>query len=119
MTANETPEIHNRRISSQTVINRVRKRGIRFCRPLIGVVYNARRRQNRVNWGRTQNLGAWRQRNWRRVIFSDEFRYQLYRADGRDRVYRCVEERYAMPCVRKINRFWGGSVMVWGAIRFA
>ena len=76
------------------------------------------RRQNRVNLGNTYSQGAWRHRNWSRVVFSDESRFQLFRADGRQRVYGRVVERYARPCVRQLDSFGGGSIMVWGAVRF-
>ena len=42
-----------------------------------------------------------------RVLFTDESRFTLYRADGRRRVYRRRGERFADG---------GGSVMVWGGI---
>ena len=38
------------------------------------------------------------------------------RADGRRRVYRRREERFADACVVERDRFGGGSVMVWGGI---
>ena len=68
--------------------------------------------------GAIHSQGAWRHRNWLRVVFSDESRFQLFRADGRQRVYRRIGERYSRPCVRQVDRFGDDSVMVWGAIRF-
>ena len=55
-------------------------------------------------------------RQWRRVLFTDESRFTLYRADGRCRVYRRRRERFADSCVVERDRFGGGSVMVWGGI---
>ena len=46
-------------------------------------------------------------RQWRRVHFSDESRFTLYRADGRRRVYRRRGERFADACVVERDRFWG------------
>ncbi|XP_048245276.1 uncharacterized protein LOC125376897 [Haliotis rufescens] len=40
------------------------------------------------------------------------------RRDGRNRVYRRVYERYAPNCVRQVDRFGGGSVMMWAAISY-
>ena len=51
-----------------------------------------------------------------RVLFTDESRFTLYRTDGRRRVYRRRGERFADACVVERDRFWGGSVMVWGGI---
>ena len=82
------------------------------------MVINDRRRRLRRNWANNHRRGVWRNQDWRRVIFSDESRFKLYRADGRQRVYRRIGERFA-PCnVNPVDRFGGGSVMVWGAIRF-
>ena len=50
--------------------------------------------------------------------FSDESRFLLHRRDGRQRVYRRRNERFAPNCVREVDRFGGGSVMVWGAITY-
>ena len=55
-------------------------------------------------------------RQWRRVLFTDESRFTLYRADGRRRVYRRRGERFADAFVVERDRFGGGSVMVWGGI---
>ena len=57
-------------------------------------------------------------RQWRRVLFTDESRFTIAQmvADGRRRVYRRREERFANACVVERDRFRGGSVMVWGGI---
>ncbi len=52
------------------------------------------------------------------MLFTDESRFCLRRADGRERVYRRRGERYADACVRQVDRYGGGSVMVWGGISF-
>lgn len=117
-TAFETPGRANNRISSNTVIRRLREHGLRPRRPHIGMVLDDRRRQRRRAWANNHYRDHWRLQNWRRVIFSDESRFQLYRADGRQRVYRRYGERFARCAVSQVDRFGGGSVMVWGAIRF-
>jgi hypothetical protein len=55
-------------------------------------------------------------RQWRRVFFTDESWFILFRPDGRRRVYRRRGERFADDCVLERDRFGGGSVMVWGGI---
>jgi hypothetical protein len=49
------------------------------------------------------------------TICSDT-RFNLFRVDGRRRVYRRRNERYADCCVIERDRFGGDSVMVWGGI---
>ena len=51
-------------------------------------------------------------------MFSDESRYLLYRADGRQRVYRRNGERYRDNCLVERDRFGGGALMVWAAISY-
>ena len=50
------------------------------------------------------------------VLFSDESRFQLFRADDRTRIYRRAGERTAPCCVQETVPSGRGSVMVWGGI---
>lgn len=106
--------MQRRQISAQTVRRRLRGFGLCCRRPYRGPILERRHRQARLQWAR-QHLN-WRRVDWNNVIFSDESRYQLLRADGRARVYRRRGERYADPCVNEVDRFGLGSVMVWGGI---
>ena len=92
---------------------RLKERGILCCRPLKGVILTQRHRRNRVIWARRMLAN---QRNWRDMVFSDESRFNLSQADGRQRVYRRRGERYAANCVVQHDKFGGGGVMVWVAI---
>ena len=58
----------------------------------------------------------WLARQWNQLLFSDESRFTLEKADGRVRVYQRVGERYLDACVTEVDRFRRGSVMVWGGI---
>ena len=74
-------------------------------------------RQHRLpflHW--TCQFQCWQHRNWQCVLFSDEIRFQLFRADGRTWIYRRAGERTALCCVQETVPFGGGSVMVWGGI---
>ena len=86
-TADATAGLHNRRISAQTVRKRLREAHL----------------HTRLRW---------RLALWRSVFFTDESRFSLYQADGRQRVWRCVDERFAE--VNVVNRVLhgGGGVMV-------
>ena len=63
-------------------------------------------------------------RQWRRVLFTDESRFTLYRADGRRRVYRRRGERFADACVADscvverdrfgVAPFWSGEALLSG-----
>ena len=106
---------HNRPISAHTVIRRLRERGIRPRRPYVGPVLAHRHRQARLQWCHANR--RWLARQWNQVLFSDESRFTLEKADGRLRVYRHVGERYSNACVTEVDRFRRGSVMVWSGIK--
>jgi hypothetical protein len=43
----------------------------------------------------------------------------LQKRDGRTRIYRRRNERFARNCVLEVDTFGGGRVMMWGAISYA
>ena len=103
-------------ISRDTVLRRLRHcvRPIRPRRAYVGNVLERRHRVARLNWARLHL--RWQRRQWDRIVFSDESRFNLSHHDGRVRVFRRRGERFADACVVERNRFGGGSVMVWGGI---
>lgn len=103
-----------RTIHRRTVANRLRERGILCRRPYKGIVLRRQHRLARLQWANNHHGNT----NWRRVVFSDESRFNLFHADGRFRVYRRRNERFADNCVLEHDRFGGGGVMVWAAINF-
>ena len=115
-TALNTVGTHNRQISPKTVGSRLREIGLRARRPYAGLPLTQARRLRRMAWLTAHAPRLFPMRQWRRVLFTDESRFTLYRADGRRRVYRRRGERFADACVVERDRFGGGSVMVWGGI---
>ena len=107
---------HNRQISPKTVGSRLREIGLRARRPYVGLPLTQAHRLRRMAWLTAHAPGLFPMRQWRRVLFTDESRFTLYRADGRRRVYRRRGERFADACVVERDRLGGGSVMVWGGI---
>ena len=115
-TALNTVGTHNRQISPKTVGSRLREIGLRARRPYIGLPLTQARWLRRMAWLTAHAPRLFPMRQWRRVLFTAESRFTLYRADGRRRVYRRRGERFADACVIERDRFGGGSVMVWGGI---
>ena len=115
-TALNTVGTNNRQISPKTVGSRLREIGLRARRPYVGLPLTQARRLRRMAWLTAHAPRLFTMRQWRRVLFTDESRFTLYRADGRRRVYRRRGERFADACVVERDRFGGGSVMVWGGI---
>jgi transposase len=100
-------------LSAQTIRRRIWKAGLRSRmmrkRPRLSPAHFASREQ----WA-MQRI-HWRQQQWRRVIFTDESRFRLFRGDGRTRVWR--EPRQEMlPQHVQCNEQQSASVHVWAGV---
>ena len=84
--------------------------------PYVRLVLKQQRRHQRMAWLTAHSPGNYTLQQWRRVLFTDESRYLLYRSDRRQRVYRRCRERYTGQCVVKRDRYSGGGVMLWVGI---
>jgi transposase len=102
------------RISSQTVRNRLRQHGIRPRRPYFGAVLKPLHRRETVRW--CNRLRGWTFRNWHIIWVSDGTRFIQQKRDGRTRVYRHRNTRFSCSCVKEVDSYGGGSVMMWEAI---
>uniref|UniRef100_A0A8C6KF64 Transposase Tc1-like domain-containing protein n=1 Tax=Nothobranchius furzeri TaxID=105023 RepID=A0A8C6KF64_NOTFU len=113
-TAAETIGLHNQTMSAQTVRNHLRKAQLHACCPHRGLDLTPAHRRNRLEWG-TAHI-RWRLARWRGVLFTDESWFTLFRADGRQRVWRHVGERFADVNVVDQVAHGCGRVMVWAGI---
>ncbi|KAL7880522.1 hypothetical protein SRHO_G00027760 [Serrasalmus rhombeus] len=113
-TAAATIGLHNQRISAQTVRNRLREAHLHARHPHRGLHLTAFRRRNRLEWANAHI--RWRLAHRRGVLFTDESRFSLYKADGRLCVWHCVGERFAD--INIVNRVahGGGGVMLWAGV---
>lgn len=100
-----------RRISVQTVRNRVRASGFKSRKPARKPQLSQRNRALRRQF--CARHGRWNRRQWSEVLFSDESRFCLRKIDGRIRVWRRTGERHLEPNVLPTTAYNGGSVMVW------
>ena len=64
-----------RRVSAQTIRNRLRSVRLRARRPSSGPTLTANHRQMRFNWARDHV--RWRRFQWNSVLFTDELRFML------------------------------------------
>ncbi len=86
-TAAATIGLHNQRISAQTVRNRLNEAHLYACHAHRGLDLTAVCCRNRLEWANAHI--RWRLALWRGVLFTDESRFSLYRADA-DSVYGVV-----------------------------
>lgn len=84
--------------------------GIQACRLYHEVMLTHKHRRQRLRWIRI--VQRRQQRDWCLVLFGEESRFQLFRADGRVRVNRRNGERTARACVLESEPLEGGAVMV-------
>lgn len=103
-----------RRISEQTVRNRLHGAGLYARRLVKKAVLLLRHKQTRLEWAR--NHERWTRQQWANVMFTDEMRACLRHIDGRKRVWRRRDEQHSECCVQPVTAFGGGSVMVWAGI---
>ncbi len=113
-TAGATIGLHNQRIPAQTVRNHLREAHLHARHPHRGLDLTAVCCRNRLEWANAHI--RWRLALWRGVLFTDESWFSLYRADGRQRVWRRVGERFADASVVDRVAHGGGGVMVWAGV---
>jgi len=68
----------------------------------------------RFNWARA--VADWSLEEWKKVIFSDESKFNLFGSDGKMYCRRRPGEELLPRNVTKIVKHGGGSVMVWGCL---
>ena len=86
--------------------------GFRSRRLTYVPLLTARHKALRVPWARLHR--HWTDDDWKHVARFDEFSFQLYRADGRIRVWRQFYEFKDPACQQGTFPTGGGSVKVWG-----
>jgi transposase len=85
----------------------LREFGLRARRPYIGFPLTRARRARRMAWLAVHGPRQFPMRQWRRVFFTYESRFTLFRPDDRRRVYRRRGERFTDACVLE-RMVWGG-----------
>lgn len=73
-------------------------------------------RQKRLVWAR--NHKRWTSEQWRKVMFTDEKKFELYGNSLQQYVRRRRGERYKANCVLPTVKHGGGSLQVWGSITY-
>ncbi len=107
--------LHNQSISEQTR-NHLREAHLHARRPHQGLDLTAVCCRNRLEWANAHI--RWHLALWRGILFTDESRFSLYRADGRQHVWHCVGERFADVNVVDRVAHGGGGVIVWAGISY-
>ena len=102
------------RITAQTVRNTLKACRFKSRRPPKGVDLTVHHKRQRHAW-----VNQHMRRNRRAVLFSDGSRFTLKFAIDRMCVWRRPGERFAEICFIPVDRFGGGSLIVWPVWRNA
>ena len=86
-----------------------------------GVVVKARNTtkvnaSKRLMWCRSRR--GWSLKDWKRVIWSDECRIELWQGSRGRRIRRTKLERFHQDCIAPTVKHGGGSLMVWACFRW-
>ncbi|GFS96774.1 transposable element Tc1 transposase [Trichonephila clavipes] len=111
--AAETSRIMGRSVSAETVRNVIRHAGyssrVARKKPFISL----QNQKKRLEFTKTHQLKT--DNFWKKVIFSDESKFNIFGSDGRRTVWRkpntVLDPKNLRPTVKH-----GGSVMVWGCM---
>ena len=104
---------HGLRVSSRTVQRRLCSAGLNGRRPVKKPLISLKNKQHRLEWAK-ERVG-WTAEQWRKVLWSDESKFNLFGNDGIQYVRRPVGTRYDVQYQLPTVKHGGGSVMVWGA----
>ena len=95
----------------------MREIGLRARRPYVGLPLTQACRLRRMAWLTAHAPRLFPTRQWRRVLFTDESRFNLYRADGRRT--DVTENALPMPVLSNgiglgVDPLWSGEALLTG-----
>ncbi|GFS91820.1 transposable element Tcb1 transposase [Trichonephila clavipes] len=112
--AAETSRIMCRSVSAETVRNVIRHAGyssrVARKKPFISL----QNQKKRLEFTKTHQLKT--DNFWKKVIFSDESKFNIFGSDGRRTVWRKPNTVLDPKNLRPTVKHGGGSVMVWGCM---
>lgn len=101
-------------ISTVTLGRHLKKIGlkayVRRKRPYISPI----NRQKRREWAEAHK--TWTTSDWKKVIFTDESKFNIFGSDGRQWCWRRPGQEFDDRFVQKTVKHGGGKVMVWGCM---
>lgn len=103
-----------RRVSTQTVRNRLHDAQLYSRRPWRGPALQPRHHAARYRWA--QQHAEWTPQNWHHVLFTDECRICLQPDNRRRRVWRHPGQAERLRNTVQRVQQGGGSLMFWGGI---
>lgn len=107
---------HGSNIHSATVQRRLRNAGLFGRRPAKKPLVSKKNLKDRLAFAKRHI--DWTAEDWRKVVFSDESKFNLFGSDGIQYVRRPINKRYDPKYLLPTVKHGGGSVMLWGAFMY-
>lgn len=105
---------HNLKVTPQTVRNRIRDHGFQGRVVRKKPYLSKKHMKKRLEFAKKYH--SMPLSFWKKVIWSDESKYNLKSSDGIQKVWRKQGEAYKLSCLRGTVKFGGGNIMVWGCM---
>lgn len=102
------------KISDSTIRNRIRNMGFKGRVAIKKPLLTKPQIKKRLDWAKSHS--TWSVSDWKKVLWSDETKINIFGSDGKVFVWRKPGERVKSNCTKKTVKHGGGSIMVWGAM---
>lgn len=103
-------------ISKSTVRRRLAACGLNGRVAVSKPLLRAQNKRRRLLWAKKyQNYSV---EDWKKVLFTDESKFQLYGNSRRVYVRRRCDEKLLNQCIKSTVKHGGGSIQVWGCFSF-
>lgn len=110
--ASEWSSTLGKSISASTTRRRLVEHGLKSYTKKRRPYRNKLQTKKRFEW--CKNYVNWTERDWNRVVFSDESHFELINRKNRSFVRRTMQEKEQPFCFQSRTQGGGGSVSVWG-----
>lgn len=99
-------------VSVTTVQRRLRQVGLSGCVAIRKPFLRTVNKVKRLNWAKEHR--NWTEDDWKKVLWSDESKFELFGCKRRVFVRRRPTEKMLPQCIQPTVKHGGGTVMVWG-----
>ena len=100
--------------SVDTVRRTLKSSGLRSGKKIHKPLLTTRHRRARLEWAKKYK--DWKEQEWRRVIWSDETKINLFVSDGKKWCWKRPGKTLEKRVIKQTVKHGGGSIMVWGCM---
>lgn len=109
-------DVDGKLLNKYTIRNRLIENGYRGRVPRRKPNLVSRHVKQRLSWA--ESHADWTINDWKKVLFSDESKIELFNNDGPQKCWRKQGEAFNPKCILPTVKHGGGSIMVWGCFNF-